>query len=969
MADGSLIFDTRVDSSGLERGLSGVGGIAKSAFGVATKAVAAVTGALVAGAGAAIKVGSSFESGMSQVAATMGFTAEEIANGNKEFERLEDAAKNAGKTTQFSATQAAEALNYMALAGYDVDKSIQTLPTVLNLAAAGGMDLAAASNMVTNSMNSLGEMAGTTESFVDKMAKTSQKSGTTVQELGDAILTVGGTAKNLAGGVDEMNTVLGIFADNGVKGSEGGTALRNVILSLSAPTDVAKKKMQELGLEVFDADGNMRPLNDTFNDLNEILGTMNGKERTEVLNKIFNKVDLTSVNALLANSGERFNELSGYIADCDGAAANMAETMNDNLKGKITTLKSALEGLGIEIYESMKEPLKDAAETGISIIGELTDAFTEGGPEGFAKALGGILADLVMRVQEFAPHLIELAMNLIKALLSGMTQNIQAVLDRGANIVTTLIDGISSMLPEIIELAVEIIRSFLSTLVENAPTIIKAALSVVTTLIDGILSMLPDIIELGLEIIVSLALGIVEYVPKLIPTIIDVILRIVDTIVNNIDKIVEAAAQIVEGLIDGLIGAIPQLLDGAVKLLMALIDAIPVIIDALVENIPTIIRAVVDALTEGLPMLLDAAIELFMALVDALPQIMENLKEAFPKIITTVLNALIEAIPDLLAAAIVFFMAIVQAIPEIIGALLEALPEIQMTILETLGTLAESLWTDVLIPAIDRFLEWGAEVVENGKQAASDFVQNVIDFIKELPGKTGYWLNHAIFTVIKWVWDMTIKAKEAGKEFVQNVIDFIKNLPSRIYTWLQNTISKVLSFKTDMKTKAKEAGKGFFDNIVDGIKELPEKVKEIGANIVSGIWEGISSGWGWLLGEVKNLANSLFQGAKDALDIHSPSRKFKWLGEMCVEGLDEPIADYNPYGTLKASMQADAGIMKASFMNGAMKANFRNEAGIAAQAPVTGNTTQNINIYQPVKSPSEMARAVRLEQQYGLAGA
>lgn len=237
----------------------------------------------------AISVGMDFESGMSQVAATMGMTTQEIAGGSEAYTKLENAAKEAGNTTRFSATQAAEALNYMALAGYDADKAVETLPTVLNLAAAGGMDLATASDMVTDSMSALGDKAGTTESFVDKMAKTSQKSNTSVQQLGEALLTVGGTAKSLAGGVTEANTVLGIFADSGTKGAEGGTALRNVILSLTAPTDTAKKKMQELGLEVFDANGNMRPLNETFQDLNGILGDMTQGEQTEVLNTILIK--------------------------------------------------------------------------------------------------------------------------------------------------------------------------------------------------------------------------------------------------------------------------------------------------------------------------------------------------------------------------------------------------------------------------------------------------------------------------------------------------------------------------------------------------------------------------------------------------------------------------------------------------------------------------------------------------------
>ena len=376
---------------------------------------------------AAVGVGSDFESGMSQVAATMGITTEEIANGSEEFDKLNKAAKDAGATTQFSATQAAEALNYMALAGYDADKAIETLPTVLNLAAAGGMDLATASDMVTDSMSALGDSAGTTESFVDKMAKTSQKSNTSVQQLGEALLTVGGTAKTLAGGVTEANTVLGIFADNGVKGAEGGTALRNVILSLTAPTDTAKKKIEELGLKVFDAEGNMRPLNDTFNDLNGILGTMTQGEQTEVLNEIFNKVDLKSVNALLANSGERFDELSGYISDCDGAAEKMAATMNDNLQGKVTILKSGLEGLGIAAYEKFKTPLTNAVENITEVIGKLQNDLTDG-------SLSGALD----KIATGFGNLVEKASEIVAAVLPALLKGLGWIADNGEAIVSIL---------------------------------------------------------------------------------------------------------------------------------------------------------------------------------------------------------------------------------------------------------------------------------------------------------------------------------------------------------------------------------------------------------------------------------------------------------------------------------------------------------------------------------------------------
>lgn len=260
-------------------------------------------------------------------------------------------------------------------------------------------------------MSALGLEMTDLDGFVDKLAKTSQKSNTSVAQLGEAILTVGGTAKVLAGGTTELNAALGILADNGVKGAEGGTALRNIILSLTAPTDTAARKMKELGLEVLDAEGNMRPLNDIFNDLNGTLSDMTQGEQTQVLNELFNKTDLKSVNALLSNSGERFGELSAYIDDASGAAANMAETMNDNLKGKITTLGSSLEGLGIQIYERLEGPLKQAADTAIESISSLAENFEKGrlseSIDKLAEGFGDLIEKFAEGVEVWLPKIID----------------------------------------------------------------------------------------------------------------------------------------------------------------------------------------------------------------------------------------------------------------------------------------------------------------------------------------------------------------------------------------------------------------------------------------------------------------------------------------------------------------------------------------------------------------------------------
>jgi TP901 family phage tail tape measure protein len=355
------------------KGLDKVGAAFTSVGSALTKGI---TLPVVAAGAAASKLYVDFDNSMREVAGTMGITAKEIENGSESYKKLEAAARESGKSTQFSATESAEALNFLALAGYDVDKAIAMLPKTLNLAAAGNLELGRATDMVTDSASALGLDIKGTEVLIDQMARTAQKSNTDIGMLGEGILTVGGTAKMLAGGTTELNTALGILADNGIKGAEGGTALRNVILSLAAPTDKAKNLMKDLGVNAFDSSGKMRPLNEVFKDLDSKLGEMNDSERINVLNTIFNKVDLKSVNALLANSGDRFDYLSNEIANADGTAEQMAETMNSGIGGALKEMKSALEEAGLVMGSILAPVIKGIAE----FIKNLSNNFSELSP-------------------------------------------------------------------------------------------------------------------------------------------------------------------------------------------------------------------------------------------------------------------------------------------------------------------------------------------------------------------------------------------------------------------------------------------------------------------------------------------------------------------------------------------------------------------------------------------------------------
>lgn len=320
-------------------------GIGMSIGGRIVGAVEAGADALVGFAQESVSVGMEFDTAMSQVAATGGKTMDELLdtvvststsygdfNGN-----LRDFARYMGKQTSFSAREAAEGLNYMALAGYDAQTSVDMLPSVLTLAAAGALELGDASDMLTDVQSALGLSLEETYTLVDQMAAASANSNTSVGQLGAALLTVGGTAKQMSGGTLEAATALGILANNGIKGSEGGTALRNILLSTIPKSDAAAEAFDLLGLSFYNAEGEMRPLNESFGDLALALDGYTAQGQVELLSAMFNKVDLKSVSALLANCAEGVDAVnlavSAVVAQQDdelGYYQRVAEALNNN---------------------------------------------------------------------------------------------------------------------------------------------------------------------------------------------------------------------------------------------------------------------------------------------------------------------------------------------------------------------------------------------------------------------------------------------------------------------------------------------------------------------------------------------------------------------------------------------------------------------------------------------------------------
>lgn len=413
--DGKIIYKVTIDDSGAESEAAAAGQRAGEAFGGGASAMDEVwTGAarrvgeafvnmafeaarqvknLIVGA---IETGMDFDAAMSQVAATLGYSMQDLnTEGTEAYETmktLRDFAREMGNTTQYTAEEAANALNYMALAGYDAETSMAMLPTVLNLAAAGGMDLARASDAVTDIQSALGLTIDETTTMVDQMAKTSQKTNTSVSQLAEAMLTVGGTAAFMAGGTAEITTALGIMASAGVKGAEGGTHLRNILLSLSAPTENGAKALEELGVQLFDAEGNMRSFADFFPELQAAMEGMTEEQKLGYLDTLFNKRDIAAVMALLNTTSDEWARLMGLITDSDGAAQGMSETMLDNLKGDVTILQSAWQNFLIELSDKFAPILREIMPDLLALVQRLTDRLHDADWSG--------MGDTILRIAE-----------------------------------------------------------------------------------------------------------------------------------------------------------------------------------------------------------------------------------------------------------------------------------------------------------------------------------------------------------------------------------------------------------------------------------------------------------------------------------------------------------------------------------------------------------------------------------------
>lgn len=316
-----------------------------------------------------VEVGSSFEAGMSEVEAISGATGSEL-------EALENKAKSLGSSTKFSATEAASAMTNMSLAGWSVNQTLSGIDGVLQLAAASNMDLAEASQVVTDNISTFNLEASQSTHIADMMAYAQANSSTTAAELGEAYKNCGANMNAAGQDIETTTSFLEALANNGLRSSEAGTSLAAIMRDLTSKMKDGKIAIGDTSVTVMDSNGNFRDMTDVLKDVESATDGMGDAQKQAALMATFTSDSIKGLNMLL-NTGA--DQVAGYeesLRNCSGAASDMADTMQDNLQGKLTELSSATEGLGIAVYDYISGPLQGGVELLTDVVSGLTDAIT-----------------------------------------------------------------------------------------------------------------------------------------------------------------------------------------------------------------------------------------------------------------------------------------------------------------------------------------------------------------------------------------------------------------------------------------------------------------------------------------------------------------------------------------------------------------------------------------------------------------
>lgn len=695
-----------------------------------------------------IDTGAAFDTSMSKVKAISGATAGDM-------EKLTEKAEQMGATTKFTATEAADALGYMAMAGWKTEDMLGGIDGVMNLAAASGAELATTSDIVTDSLTAFGKSAEDAARLSDIMAAAAANSNTNVEMMGETFKYAAPLAGAMGYSMEDMAVATGLMANSGIKATQAGTSLRAMLTRLSTGSGEAGVAMEKLGIQLDDGHGNMKSLmqvmdelrgsfgdlkmsqadftaqinrldsalesgemdEDEFNEAQEELITKaygaEGAMKAQYAAMLAGKNGLSGFLAIVNSSDEDFNKLTDAIYNSKGAAEEMARTMNDNLEGSLTLLSSAADGFKKAIYDKISAPLNGLVkQITANIMPALTD-IANGAPDAEKQLADGI-SNLFSNAIKSAGKILPKAVSALGAVLSGLGDAI----------------------------------------VRQAPEFTDSAVKLLEQITDGILDALPDMVSGLGRIVRSLIDGLAEFVPHA----------------------AEAVVNVLPELTDALFDTLPVILRALIRLAEKIAEKLPDLIGKFVAYIPQLVQNIADFLVTELPVLLQAVSQITIAIARELPDILKAVLNALPDLMKTLAKAWIDLTPMLIQASILTVQELCRELPGILSGIVTVLQEF----LDPLAQILEDAWIQT-----EDFI---SGVYEEAVQNTENFIGKIVGFfaglwgslkktVTDLGTKIGDAVGSSFKTAINGILEFIEERLNSIPNAINGAIDLINKLP------------------------------------------------------------------------------------------------------------------------------------------------------------------------------------------------
>ena len=854
----------------------------------------------------AVKTGADFDSAMSKVAAVSGATGSEM-------DALREKAREMGSKTKFSASEAADAMNYMAMAGWKTNDMLSGIEGIMNLAAASGEDLASTSDIVTDALTAFGLSASDSGHFADILAAASSNANTNVSMMGETFKYAAPVLGSLGYSAEDSAIAIGLMANAGIKSSQAGTALRSSITNLAKPTDTVASAMEQYGISLTDSSGKMYSLRELMEQLRQKLGGLSEAEQAQAAASLFGKEAMSGMLAIINGSPADFEKLSNAIDTCsdtvdgyNGTTEKMAAVMQDNLAGQVTILKSQLEELAISFSDILMPTIRSI----VSRIQELVDKLNQLDPQTketiakialVAAALGPMLVVLGKTISSVGT--VFSAVSKLPALFSTVQGGIGAItgaLGVSLGPLLAIIAAVAALVAAFVHLwktndefksniiAIwEQIKSTFTGLTQGITDRLNALgfdfesfTDVLKAAWDGLCNLLAPIFE-----------GVFQNISNIFSEFTGVLLGLLDVLIGLFTGDWEQCWNGIKGIFTSIWNFVVNTFHNIMNTLKGIADVVlgwfgtswnevwTSIKDFFVNtwnSISTFFTGIITGIRDFFVNIWTGIYTFFSNIFNAIYTVVSTVFQTIYNTIMTVWNSIYETIAPLLDAFKYLFETIFQAIHIIIS-----------NVMDWISEKISAIWN-----AIVSFLTPILEGIKNTFTTIWNAIKSVIDTVLG-----------AIQSVITSVWNAIYgflsPILNSIKSVVSSVWDSISSKISSIMSTIKSTISSIWdnirSAVSDKISGIKSTIQNGFDAAVGYIKGLASDAWNWGRDIIQGIIDGIQSAIGWLADCVTNVADTIRDFLHFSVPDKGPLTDYEsWMPDF-MKGLAEGIDKSKKY--------------------------------------------------------------------------